>query len=419
MRRTIAIILAFIMLLSGCSQKASEKQDHNTESNSNSISTEDSTLLAEIPEEERGDNTSYDYSPEFASLDDEALLRYVKDEVYLELVNSLDSDKYYIENVNAAYVSKEYLEEVSYNSQANIFFGYTIEDIQNVYGDKKFVFTLGDNGDTIVEPFEDYDDTYEQIIKNVAIGTGVILVCVTVSAVTAGAGAPAVSLIFAASAKTGTIMALSSSALGGVASGVITGIQTGDMDEALKAGALAASEGFKWGAISGAIAGGAAETAKYAKAMKALEGAPIHLTKQEAAAIQMKTGYPVDVIAQFHSMEEFKVFEEAGLKATMINGQSALVRSDIDLNFIDEFGRTNLERMKLGLSPLDSTGKYYELHHIGQEADATLAILTQAEHDAAALHGFKTISEINRPEFAPIRKHFWKTMAKLLANGGI
>ena len=45
MRRTIAIILAFIMLLSGCSQKASEKQDLNTESNSNSISTEDSSLL--------------------------------------------------------------------------------------------------------------------------------------------------------------------------------------------------------------------------------------------------------------------------------------------------------------------------------------------------------------------------------------
>lgn len=26
-----------------------------------------------------------------------------------------------------------------------------------------------------------YDDTYEQVIKNVAIGTGVILVCATVS----------------------------------------------------------------------------------------------------------------------------------------------------------------------------------------------------------------------------------------------
>ena len=25
---------------------------------------------------------------------------------------------------------------------------------------------LGDNGETVVQPFEDYDDTYDQIIKN-------------------------------------------------------------------------------------------------------------------------------------------------------------------------------------------------------------------------------------------------------------
>lgn len=59
------------------------------------------------------------------------------------------------------------------------------------------------------------------MLKNVAIGTGVILVCVTVSAVTAGAGAPAISLIFAASAKTGTIMALSSAGFGGFTAGVV------------------------------------------------------------------------------------------------------------------------------------------------------------------------------------------------------
>ena len=38
-------------------------------------------------------------------------------------------------------------------------------------------------------------------------GSGVILVCVTVSVVTGGAGAPAVSMIFAASAKSGAIFA--------------------------------------------------------------------------------------------------------------------------------------------------------------------------------------------------------------------
>ena len=41
--------------------------------------------------------------------------------------------------------------------------------------------------------------------------------------------------------------------------GFVEGIRTGDFDSALKAGALAGSEGFKWGAISGAALGGVSE----------------------------------------------------------------------------------------------------------------------------------------------------------------
>ena len=432
MRRIIALVLACAVTLCGCAQNSSVTADvksapeveEATETDieaakdesampEKTVETEEEEKPVEIPEEERGDDSIYEYAPEFENLDDEELLQYVEDDIYAELVAKLNSDNYYVENVHAVYVSKEYLEELSYNSRSNIFFGYTLEDIENAYGDTKFVFTLGDNGETVVEPFEDYDDTYDQIIKNVAIGTGVILVCVTVSVVTAGAGAPAVSLIFAASAKTGTIMALSSGALGGVASGVVTGIQTGDMNEALKAGALAGSEGFKWGAISGALVGGASEAI-------ALKGATLNgLTMNEAAAIQKETGYPLEVIQQFHSTEEYEVFKTAGLKARMINGKTALIRNDIDLMRVDEWGRTNLQRMKLGLSPLDSSGNYYELHHIGQEADATLAILTQAEHDNAALHGFKVISEIDRKAFAVQRTNFWKTMATVLESGAI
>ena len=367
--------------------------------------------------DDEGDDEEFIYEPSFQNLGDKNLLRYVEDDIYQNLVSELNDSNYYVEKVQAVYISQEYLDEVAYNSQANIFFGYTLAEVEEVFGDSRYVFTLGSDGTTVVEPFVDYDDTYNQIIKNVAIGTGVILVCVTVSVVTAGLGAPAVSLIFAASAKTGTIMALSSGAFGGITAGVVEGIKTGDMDQAIKAGALAASEGFKWGAISGAIAGGASETVKYAKAMKALKGVELHISPQEAAAIQMETGYPADVIAQFHNMKEYEVFKEAGLRAQMINGETALIRNDFDLSIVDEMKRNNLQRMKKGLAPLDSMGKKYELHHIGQEADATLAILTQAEHDNPALHGFKLVSEIDRPEFDPIRRKFWKTMGKLIEEG--
>ena len=63
-------------------------------------------------------------------------------------------------------------------------------------------------------------------------------------------------LIFTAAAKTGTAFALSSAAIGGVSAGVVKGIETGALNEALEAAALAGSEDFKWGAITGVIAGG-------------------------------------------------------------------------------------------------------------------------------------------------------------------
>lgn len=432
MKKLIAILLSGVLLLTGCANNVqiepttsntSSAQKADTESTANDLTEEKDGLIHVIVEDdESADDSEYVYEPEFSSLNDSQLQAYVEDALYSELVSTLDSDKYYVENVSAVYVSQEYIDELTYNSKSNVYFGYTLEEIDAQFQGTRYVFTLGEDGDTIVQPFEEYDNTYEQIIKNVAIGTGVILVCVTVSVITTGAGAPAVSLIFATAAKTGTIMALSSATLGGVSAGIVTGIETGDMSQALKAAELAASDGYKWGAITGAITGGAGESIKYANAMKALRGAPLNITIQEAAAIQMQTGYPAEVISQFHSVEEFKVFQEAGLKAQMINGKLALVRKDIDLyNIVDEMGRNNLARMQEGLSPIgiDDAGNVfkYELHHIGQESDATLAILTTNEHDIPVLHGFKDVSEIDRKSFDVVRKHFWKTMAEYLTEG--
>lgn len=199
-------------------------------------------------------------SPEnFYSLSDKKLHQYVEDNVYSELSSSFDSEDYIIENVNAIYISKEFLEELAFNSQANVFFGYTLSELDEQFQGTRYVFTLGDDGTTIIQEFEEYDDTYDKVIRNVAIGTGVILLCVTVSVVTGGVGLSTVSMVFAASAKTATTFAASSGVLGGISAGIVEGIRTNDFDDALKAAALGASEGFKWGAISGAISGGVSE----------------------------------------------------------------------------------------------------------------------------------------------------------------
>ena len=382
------------------------------------ISTSELTLFAETRKESTAAGQSeveQEVTSQYKKLNDPELLRYVEDSVYADLVDRLDSSEYFVENISTVYISKEYLDELDYNSKSNVFFGYTIADLDRQFQGKRYVFTLGENGETTVKPLEEYDDTTEKIIKNVATGAGVILICVTVSVVTGGT-APAVSMIFAASAKTGTAFALSSGAFSGVAAAVVTEAETKDLNKALKEAALKGSEGFKWGAVSGVISGGAGEAI-------ALHGATLNgLTMNEAAIIQRDSKFPLDVIKEFSSMEQYEICKDAGLTTKMIDGKAALIR-EIDLNFKDEFGRTNLERMQEGLSALDPTGVPYELHHIGQRQDSTLAILTKAEHrlgdNHKIWHVFGEDSEINRVLFAKQRATFWKDAAKIMAAGGI
>jgi len=350
---------------------------------------------------------------DYTGMNDTSLLPYIEDTLYDELVQTLNSDEYFVESVQAIYISQEYLDELAFNSQANIYFGYTLDELDAQFQGEKFIFTLGENNETIVEPFENYQDPYEQVIRNVAIGSGVILVCATVSVVSAGTGAVAVSVIFATAAESGTIAALTGAALGGVAAGVVKGVQTGDMSQALDAAALGASEGFKWGAISGALSGG---TGKYIE----LKGMTLNgLTLEEAAIIQKESGYPIDVIKQFKSMNQYEICKKAGLRSEMVGNKNALIRN-IDLNYVDELGRTNLERMQQGLAALDPDGIPYELHHIGQKMDSTLAILTKAEHmqngNDLIWHEVTAASKINRTAFGSERSAFWKTIAAMMGG---
>ena len=355
-----------------------------------------------------------EYAQNFRRLSDPALLPYIEATIYDNLVNDLNSDQYYVEKVDAVYISQEYLDEVAYNSQSNVYFGYTLAELDEQFQGKKYVFTLGDNGQTVVQEMEVLgEDVYNKVLRNVAVGTGVVLVCVTVSVLTGGV-APAVSLVFAASAKTGAVVALSSGAFSGIVAGAVTGFQTQDINKALEAAALKGSEGFKWGAIGGALSGGIAEFSMLKDAT--LNG----LTMNEAAFIQKDSGLPLDVIKQLKSMDQYNILKDAGLQKSMVNGKAALIRS-IDLSKVDEYGMTNLERMLAGKAPLDPTGVPYELHHVGQKMDSTLAILTKAEHrlgdNHLIWHEFGVESQIDRSVFSQQRIEFWKSVGKMLQEG--
>ena len=232
----------------------------------------------------------YAEEPSFRGMNDINVRNYIADTLYDSLLDNLDSDQYAVTNVQTVYISQEYIDELAYNSQMNVYFGYTLEELDDQFKDTRFIFTLGEDGRTVVKEFENYDDTYDQVIQNVAVGTGVILVCVTVSAVSAGVGAPAVSMIFAVAAKTGATCAASGTALGGISAGILTGIQSGNMEEALKAAALRGSEGYKWGAITGVITGAASEGIGL---YRATLSSGSKLTMNDVAMIQKESKLPL------------------------------------------------------------------------------------------------------------------------------
>lgn len=436
MKRIIALILSCAICLTACgSAQSTESVSNNTETESvaetqdnTSESVEEEVSSTEKSETEEQAIASADpavyqniedqkIADENLDLSDENLQQYLRDRIYTEAIEEFDSDEYCVENVQTIYYSKEYIEQLAYNSQENLYFGFTQAELDSQFQGKKYVFTLDENtGETTVVEVESYEDhSTEEILKNVAIGTGVILVCVTVSVATGGT-APAVSMIFALGAKTGTAMALSGGAIGGLSAGLVKGYQTGSFSDAMNVAALGASDGFKWGAIVGALSGGATEAWGLHKATAN------RLTMNEAAAIQRESKYPLDLISQFKSKAEYEIYRDAGLRTQMVNGKLALVR-DIDLNYKsslpDGTEVTNLQRMQRGYAPLDpATGKAYQLHHINQDPNGTLAILKEAEHqgNSSILNNPDIVeSKIDRDAFSKIRKDFWTDLGNQFA----
>lgn len=436
MKRIIALILSCAICLTACgSAQSTESVSNNTETESvaetqdnTSESVEEEVSSTEKSETEEQAIASADpavyqdiedqkIADENLDLSDENLQQYLRDRIYTEAIEEFDSDEYCVENVQTIYYSKEYIEQLAYNSQENLYFGFTQAELDSQFQGKKYVFTLDENtGETTVVEVESYEDhSTEEILKNVAIGTGVILVCVTVSVATGGT-APAVSMIFALGAKTGTAMALSGGAIGGLSAGLVKGYQTGSFSDAMNVAALGASDGFKWGAIVGALSGGATEAWGLHKATAN------RLTMNEAAAIQRESKYPLDLISQFKSKAEYEIYRDAGLRTQMVNGKLALVR-DMDLNYKsslpDGTEVTNLQRMQKGYAPLDpATGKAYQLHHINQDPNGTLAILKEAEHqgNSSILNNPDIVeSKIDREAFSKIRKAFWTDLGNQFA----
>lgn len=268
MKKIVALCMCLIILLTGCTKETAlntglesnnitEKELTTIKSDKDENVTSSESADVKDAEQETDDHQEEEVLPSFSGLDDPDLYQYVESDLYANLESLLNSEDYVIEDIQVRYVSKEYLEEQAYNSIPNVYFGYTLEDLSKYFDGNRYIFTLSD-GDTTVRPFEEYDDSYEEMIKDVAIGAGIILVSVVLTVATAGAITPVMSgihVFFATTATEATKFALSGALIGGLQAGIITGVETGDFKETLKASAEAAAESFKWGAIIGASVG--------------------------------------------------------------------------------------------------------------------------------------------------------------------
>ena len=329
--------------------------------------------------------------------------------VYTELVMQLDSTEYFVENVQVTYISSEYLEELEFNSQANIYFGYTLDQLNSFFEGERYIFTLGEDGQTIVQQFTNVEYNYDEVLKNLAIGAGVIVVSAVVVCLI-GPEPVTLSNIMSCAVSIGKVP--TAKFFGRMLRTIVTNRNAEHFGAAVQEAALSNSDDFKWSAFGGSLkkVGGTA--------ISLIGQASNGLSQSESAQIQQESGLPLDFIKNFHSMEEYQVYRNAGLEGQKVDGQWAYVR-DIDWDFLDSEGRTNAQRVREGLSPLDPFGESYELHHIGQRTDSPLAILTSREHEEnfSALHTNTGQSEGEQPsqgsEWTQQRRDFWKALLDL------
>ncbi len=100
-------------------------------------------------------------------------------------------------------------------------------------------------------------------------------------------------------------------------------------------------------------------------------------------------------------------------------------RNDIDFDYRDATGRTNLQRMKNGDAPIGSDGRPIQLHHVLQKESGPMAEvreLTHAEYHRI-LHGFVSPGGSFRNDkglarqYSNFKKKYWRWRAQQYMEG--
>jgi len=96
-------------------------------------------------------------------------------------------------------------------------------------------------------------------------------------------------------------------------------------------------------------------------------------------------------------------------------GQHVAERDSLfDNDQVDPHGRTNVQRMRQGLAPLDRNGDEIVLHHADQKGEGPIIEMTKSEHQSIPVR--QRPSDINRPDFSGFRRTYWRARAASIRN---
>lgn len=127
--------------------------------------------------------------------------------------------------------------------------------------------------------------------------------------------------------------------------------------------------------------------------------------------------YSEQINTHIRTTQELFVYMQNGLQEATILGRPCLLMK-IDPERKDAMGRSNAERMAVGLSPIDENGDIVNLHHIGQKEDSPLAELPDRVHKEydAILHDKSKPTEVHGEgnNWNQERAQYWRERSKTL-----
>ncbi len=235
--KAIAIPLCLALALQGCGAPAQSSSNEESASAQQTSAVQQTSQTAETNQK----------------ISDAAFVQNLQDSVYNLIVDDLDENgnekQYEVQEVKAVYLSKEYIEQHSFNSKETKFFGSTLAELEAKFGDQKYVFDLDENGKTVCHAVDDFDNTFEKVSQVALLGTGVVLISVTILCATSVVPATALVACTGPAASAITVNQAQIALL--AASSAVAMFDKGDVGEAAKDIAFDTGSDFIMQAIGG------------------------------------------------------------------------------------------------------------------------------------------------------------------------